>query len=69
LTGAYDEVAEASDRAFGKEKIKAIDDEIAATDDLINKQKEYVDAIGKNLGPDRAVMAEYFDTHFDGPAM
>jgi hypothetical protein len=37
LSAAYDRVSKAADRAFGKDKLKLIDDEIEATDDLIKK--------------------------------
>ena len=59
LNAAYDRVSKAADRAFGKDKLKLIDGEIQATDDLIKKQKEYIDAIQKNLPTDRAIMEAY----------
>lgn len=60
LRSEYDSISEAADRAFGKEKLKAIDDEINKTDELINKQEEYLDAIKKNLPIDKAVMDAYY---------
>jgi hypothetical protein len=45
LSAAYDRVSSAADRAFGKDKLKLIDGEISATQDLIDKQKEYIQAI------------------------
>ena len=60
LKSEYDSISEAADRAFGKEKLKAIDDEINKTDELINKQEEYLDAIKENLPIDKAVMDAYY---------
>ena len=60
LKAEYDSISEAADRAFGKDKLKAIDSEINKTDELINKQKEYVDAIKANLPVDKAVMDAYY---------
>ena len=60
LKAEYDSISEAADRAFGKDKLKAIDDEISKTDELIDKQKEYVDAIKANLPIDKAVMDAYY---------
>lgn len=60
LKAEYDSISEAADRAFGKDKLKAIDSEISKTDELINKQKEYVDAIKANLPIDKAVMDAYY---------
>lgn len=60
LKAEYDSISEAADRAFGKDKLKAIDSEISKTDELINKQKEYVDAIKANLPVDKAVMDAYY---------
>lgn len=60
LKAEYDSISEAADRAFGKDKLKAIDSEISKTDELINKQKEYVDAIKANLPIDKSVMDAYY---------
>ena len=60
LKSEYDSISEAADRAFGKEKLKAIDDEINKTDELINKQEEYLDAIKENLPVDKTVMDAYY---------
>ena len=59
LSAAYDRVSKAADRAFGKDKLKLIDGEIKATDDLIKKQEEYIDAIKQNLPTDKAIMDAY----------
>ena len=69
LSAAYDEVSEAADRAFGLEKLDLIDEQISATDDLIAKQKEYVDALSKDVPVDKAVMDAYYDKVIGGPAM
>ena len=69
LSAAYDEVSEAADRAFGLEKLDLIDEQISATDDLIAKQKEYVDALAKDVPVDKAVMDAYYDKVIGGPAM
>lgn len=59
LSAAYDRVSKASDRAFGKDKLKLIDGEIKATDDLIKKQEEYIRAIQAYLPQDKAIMEAY----------
>lgn len=59
LSAAYDRVSNAADRAFGKDKLKLIDGEIQATQDLIDKQKEYIKAITQNLPTDKAIMEAY----------
>ena len=69
LSAAYDEVSEAADRAFGLEKLDLIDEQISATDDLIAKQREYVDALAKDVPVDKAVMDAYYDNLIGGPAM
>lgn len=69
LSSAYDEVSEAADRAFGLEKLDLIDEQIAATDDLIAKQKEYVDALSSDVPIDKAVMDAYYNDVIGGPAM
>lgn len=69
LSAAYDEVSEAADRAFGLEKLDLIDEQISATDDLIAKQKEYVDALSEDVPVDKAVMDAYYDKVIGGPAM
>jgi hypothetical protein len=69
LSAAYDKVSEAANRAFGKDKIKLIDEEIAATDDLIDKQEEYIDAISTNLPIDKALMTGYYDEIIGGTEM
>ena len=69
LKDAYDDVADATDRAFGIDKVNKIEDEINATDDLIAKQEEYIDAISNYLPQDKAIMVEYYNKVIGGPAI
>ena len=52
LTAAYDKVSAAADRAFGKDKIKLLNQQIKAQDKLIEAQKEYVKEIKANIKED-----------------
>jgi len=61
LKSEYEKIAEASDRAFGADKLANMDKEIAKTDELIEKQKEYVDAINEYVGIDKAVMIDFWN--------
>lgn len=69
LRDAYDDMADAADRAFGIDKVNKIEDEIDATDDLIAKQKEYINAISNDLPQDKAIMVEYYNKVISGPAI
>ena len=69
LADEYDAISEASDRAFGQDKLDSIDAEIAKTDELIKKQGQYVDAIENVLPQDKAVMVSYYNDLIDGPAI
>lgn len=69
LQDAYDNVSNAADRAFGKNKLDLMDKQGAALDNLINKQKEYVDALSADVPVDKAVMDAYYDKVIGGPAM
>lgn len=69
LNAEYDNISEAKDRAFGKDKLKNLDAEIAKTDELIDKQEEYLDAIEANLPVDKAVMDAYYQDTIGGPAI
>jgi hypothetical protein len=60
LKSEYDEISEAKDRAYGADKLTAMDAEIKKTDELIKKQEEYLDAIEDNLPVDKAVMEAYY---------
>ena len=53
LNNQYDKVSKAKDRAYGKSKLKLMDQEIKAQDKIIAKQKEYLAAAKKNLDIDR----------------
>ena len=67
LKDEYDEISEAADRAFGQDKLDAIDDQIDKTDELIDKQEEYLDAISENLPKDKAIMDAYYNKVIGGP--
>jgi phage FluMu gp28-like protein len=69
LSASYDNVAEAAGRAFGLDKLKKIDEEIKATDDLIAKQEEYIEAISADLPKDKAIMEAYYDKIIGGPTI
>lgn len=69
LTAEYDALADASDRAFGQDKLDAIDAEIKKTDELIDKQEEYLQAIQSDLPVDKSVMTAYYNDTIGGPAM
>lgn len=66
LTQSLDELSKAKDRAWGLEKLKYIDDEIAKTEELIAAQKTYINEIKSNLSSDKKAIALYgasFDTN------
>lgn len=69
IQAEYEDIADAADRAFGKDKLDNMDAEIAKTDELIAKQKEYVEAIEANLPIDQAIMGAYYTDVIGGPAM
>lgn len=69
LTAEYDALADASDRAFGQDKLDAIDAEIKKTDELIDKQEEYLQAIQSDLPVDKSIMTAYYNDTIGGPAM
>ena len=60
LKSEYEEIGKAKDKAFGTDKLKAMDAEINKTDELIAKQEKYIDAISNNLNIDKAVMEDYY---------
>ena len=66
LTAEYDALADASDRAFGQNKLDAIDAEIEKTDELIKKQEEYVQAIQADLPVDKSIMQAYYQDLIGG---
>lgn len=69
LNAQYDALDEAKDRAFGKSKIKEMDAEIAKTDELINKQKEYLREIEDYLPKDKAIMEKAYNEYIGGPGI
>ena len=69
LTDAYDDVNKAKERAFGKNRLNYIDQEIAKTDKLIAAQEEYLREIEKNLPDDKAIMEKAYGEYIGGPAM
>ena len=66
LTAEYDALSEAADRAFGQDKLNAIDAEIEKTDELIKKQEEYLQAIQSDLPVDKSVMQAYYQDLIGG---
>lgn len=69
ISAEYDDISEAAERAFGKDKLKNLDAQIKKTDELIDKQEEYLDAIEANLPVDKAVMDAYYQDTIGGPAI
>ena len=54
-----DRISEAKDRAFGGEKLRLMDEEIAKTREMAEAQEEYLRQINANHGPDRAALEKY----------
>lgn len=69
LNAQYDALDKSKSRAFGKDKLKAMDDEIKKTDSLIDKQKQYIDEIEKYYETDRDVMKKAYDEYIGGPGI
>lgn len=69
LNAQYDALDKAKDRAFGKSKLKEMDAEIAKTDELINKQKEYLREIEDYLPKDKAIMEKAYNEYIGGPGI
>ena len=69
LSSEYDAISDAADRAFGKEKLDNIDAQIDKTQELINKQEEYLKEISKDLPIDKNIMTAYYDDVIGGIAM
>ena len=59
LEAQYDKIAKAKDRAFGKAKLKLMDEEIAKQKQIIAKQKEYLAQAEKNLKADKKKIKGY----------
>ena len=70
LTSAYDEVSTAADRAFGETKLKLLKQQEQAVQDLIAKQRDYIDEINRYYDIDRKAVEETssrlgFEVEFD----
>lgn len=70
LTSAYDEVSTAADRAFGETKLKLLKQQEQAVQDLIAKQRDYIDEINRYYEIDRKAVEETssrlgFEVEFD----
>ena len=59
INNELDKISKAKDRAFGGDKLKLMDDEIAKTEALVEAQKEYLRQIESYYGADRAAIAAY----------
>ena len=53
---ALNRVSKAKDRAFGSQKLKLMDEEIAREDAMIKKNQEYADQVQDNLDAERAAL-------------
>ena len=58
LTDTYDKVSTAADRAFGETKLKLLKQQEKAIQDLISKQREYIDEINEYYDIDRKAVEE-----------
>ena len=70
LTDTYDKVSTAADRAFGETKIELLKQQEKAIQDLIAKQREYIDEINEYYDIDRQAVEEVssrlgFEVQFD----
>ena len=52
LDRSYNNISKQKDRAFGKNKIKLINEEISALEDLVDAQKVYLNEIEEKLKSD-----------------
>ena len=59
LSSEYDRLSAAKDRAYGPDKLKAIDKEIAKLQEQEAMQKRYLDEIERYYQQDRAAIAKY----------
>ena len=59
LSSEYDRLSAAKDRAYGPDKLKAIDKEIAKLQEQEAMQKRYIDEIERYYQQDRAAIAKY----------
>lgn len=58
LTNSYDKVSTAADRAFGETKLELLKQQEKAIQDLIAKQREYIDEINEYYDIDRQAVEE-----------
>ena len=58
LTDTYDKVSTAADRAFGETKLELLKQQEKAIQDLISKQREYIDEINEYYDIDRKAVEE-----------
>ena len=65
LSSEYDQLSAAKDRAYGPDKLKAIDKEIAKLQEQEAMQKRYLDEIERYYQQDHAAIAKY-GAVFDG---
>ena len=59
LERALEKVSKAKDRAFGKERLRLIDEEIAATERLVGQQRAYIAEAKQYLKQDFAEIQQY----------
>lgn len=59
LSSEYDRLSAAKDRAYGPDKLKAIDKEIAKLQEQEAMQKRYLDEVERYYQQDRAAIAKY----------
>ena len=59
LNKQLDETNKKKDRAFGKGKLKAYDDEIGKLNELKDAQEQYLDEINSNLNKDKNAILKY----------
>jgi TP901 family phage tail tape measure protein len=63
IEAQLDKISAAKDRAFGKTKLKLMDEEIAKQSQLIEKQKEYLAQIKANLKADKSAFSSYAQSY------
>lgn len=69
LSAGYDDINKAKDRAFGKDRLKYMDQEIAKTDELIKAQKKYLSEIENYLPIDKGIMEKAYNEYIGGPGI
>lgn len=69
LESQYDSISDAADRAFGQDKLDNIDKQIEKTQELIDKNEEYLAEAEKNASIDKSVMEAYYNKSIGGPAI